>query len=175
MILPAYLVVICEVGKWNNMHKQRAVSGIPGGNTLHIWRQLGLSVQRLPLLDFVDHLPHVHLYFPVIFCPAIETQTRSLIDEAKTGGYTDCHRQSEDRWEGTLAGKGRRVAFSGQHEEGTQSCSSCSHTPVRRPCIPESSSDVPVECPVSTFYPFRSPYVNRIAQDRVRQRTGLCQ
>jgi hypothetical protein len=55
------------------MEENLGVTRVSCSNSLHVRRQSGLSVKRLLVLDFLDHLLHVHLDFAGVFGPAPET------------------------------------------------------------------------------------------------------
>lgn len=40
--------------------------------TLHVFCELRFSVERLALLDFVDHFSHIHLDLATVFAGTIE-------------------------------------------------------------------------------------------------------
>lgn len=77
----AYLIVIYEICPWQDMTQQGRVSAVPCRNALHVWCQVTVSIKWLPLLDFIYHLPHIHLDFSVIFLPAVEPYYTSEPDQ----------------------------------------------------------------------------------------------
>lgn len=72
-VCATYLVMIDEVGPWNDLCHQGRISAVSRRHTLHVGRQAAVAVQWLALLDFVHHFPHVHLNFSVVLCPAVES------------------------------------------------------------------------------------------------------
>jgi hypothetical protein len=77
-----------------NVPQKRRVSAVPGRNALHIWCQIAASVERLPFLDLIHHLAHIHLDFSVVFCPAIESycqsETKSVFARSAKRGWDQC-------------------------------------------------------------------------------------
>lgn len=71
------LVMIHKVEPRQHPHEQAAVPALPRRHALHVRRQLRLSVERLPALDLVDHLAHVHLDFAAVLGGAVEAHCSS--------------------------------------------------------------------------------------------------
>jgi hypothetical protein len=64
--------VVDKVWPWENVRERCRVSRVPVCNTLHVLGHLRGSVERLALLDLVDHLPHVHLYLAAVLTGSVE-------------------------------------------------------------------------------------------------------
>jgi len=68
-----YLVVVHKVEHGHDVQKHAGISRVPRRHTLHIVRELCGSVQRLAALNPIDHLAHVLVDFPLVFCHAVES------------------------------------------------------------------------------------------------------
>jgi len=66
------LIVIHKVHPRQHMPQQRRVSAIPRRHTLHVRRELAVTVERFPFLDLIHHLPHIHLNLAFILRPTVE-------------------------------------------------------------------------------------------------------
>ena len=69
----SYLLVVDKVEPRHNVDEDAGVSALSARNTLHVFAQLTLSIQRLARLDFRYHLAHVHLDFASILGEAVES------------------------------------------------------------------------------------------------------
>ncbi|KAM3087328.1 hypothetical protein ACMFMG_012196 [Clarireedia jacksonii] len=67
------LVVINKVKPRYHMHEDSGISRVPTSHTLDIWRSTANTIQRLALLHFVDHLPHIHFLLSFVFREAVES------------------------------------------------------------------------------------------------------
>jgi hypothetical protein len=64
--------VVDKVWPWENVRERCRVSRVPVRNALHVLGHLGRAVERLALLDLVDHLPHIHLDLAAVFTGSVE-------------------------------------------------------------------------------------------------------
>ena len=67
-----YLLMIHKVKPRQHMQPHTRIPRIPTRDPLHIRRQTTLTIQRLPFLYFIHHLPHIHLLLPFVFPEAVE-------------------------------------------------------------------------------------------------------
>ena len=72
----AVVRVVDKVWPCEDVRKCGGVTRVPVCNSLHVLGHLGGSVQRLALLDFVDHLAHVHLDLAAVLAGTVEAHYR---------------------------------------------------------------------------------------------------
>src|SRR5262249_48205814 len=75
-----HLVMIYKVRPGHHMSHQSRVSAISCRNTLHVRADITGSIQGFSLLDFVHHLPHVHLDLSFVLSPAIESHCKRCVN-----------------------------------------------------------------------------------------------
>jgi hypothetical protein len=68
----AVVWVVDEVGPHHNVCESSCVSRVPVCDALHVLGHLGGAVERLALLDLVDHFPHVHLDLAAVLAGSVE-------------------------------------------------------------------------------------------------------
>jgi hypothetical protein len=72
----AVVWVVDEVGPHHNVSESACVSRVPVCNALHVLGHLGGAVERLALLDLVNHFPHVHLDLAAVLAGSVEAACR---------------------------------------------------------------------------------------------------
>lgn len=68
-----HLIVVHKVEHWHDVQEDARVPRVARRDALHVVRELRLAVQRLALLDLVNHLPHVHIDLALVLRQAVET------------------------------------------------------------------------------------------------------
>lgn len=69
--------MVDQVEPRHDMDPETSVSALSACDALHVFGELALAVQRLALLDFVDHFAHVHVDFATVLGEAVEAVCRS--------------------------------------------------------------------------------------------------
>jgi hypothetical protein len=68
----AVVWVVDKVGPHHDVCESSCVPRVPVCNALHVLGHLGGAVERLALLDLVDHLPHIHLNLAAVLTGAVK-------------------------------------------------------------------------------------------------------
>ena len=66
------LIVVDNVEPRNNVGKQLRIPRVSGSNALEIRRELGCAIERLSLLNFIDHFSHIHFHLARVLSEAVE-------------------------------------------------------------------------------------------------------
>jgi hypothetical protein len=67
-----YVGVVDKVGPRDDRGPVRTETRVSVGNTLHVGRQSGDSIQRLSTLSLVGHLAHIHIDLSSVLSRAVE-------------------------------------------------------------------------------------------------------
>lgn len=100
-----YLVVVDKVDPWDDVDEEFGVTRVTGSHALEVGGHLGLAVQRLALLDLIDHLASVALNLSGVLGETVETFcecVRTICVEAGIQGPSygrNAGREREDRRE----------------------------------------------------------------------------
>lgn len=74
-----YLLVVHKLKPRDSVCPESAVSRVSRSDALHVWSERRYSVERLPLLDLVDHLTHIHLDLAGVLLETVEAHCNNSI------------------------------------------------------------------------------------------------
>lgn len=70
--------MIDEIEPRDDVQEDTRISRVSACDSLHVWGESGCAVEGLAGFDFGDHFSHIHIEFPLVFCPAVKTYCERL-------------------------------------------------------------------------------------------------